>query len=259
MWLGPAQKKPYTAHRSLYHFRWFWDYSGGQMTNLGAHLIDQILWVMNAKGPTQVSSVGGRYALEDDGETPDLQDTIWTFPGFTLNFSIREANAMRGDASARGQLYLGTKGSMVLAGNYEVVPENKIDPINDIPRFSGHPTGGPVYSSTKPEPWIAAAKGGVGSDARYGTGGEDTMAMNKRDWLDCIRSRKRPFCEVEDGHRVALVCNLANISLRLGRSVRWDPEKEQVIGDKEAAAMCVKPYRAPWDRALKDAIGVSAT
>lgn len=256
MWLGPAEKKPYTAHRGLYHFRWFWDYSGGQMTNLGAHLIDQILWVMNAKGPTQVSSMGGRYALEDDGETPDLQDTTWVFPGFTLNFAVREANAMRTDPAARGQLYLGTKGTMILAGNYEVQPENRIDAVNDIPRFSGHPVGGPVYTDTKPTPWIPTAKGGVESDARYGTGGEDTLAMNKQDWLNSMRSRKRPFCEVEDGHRVAVVCNLANMSLRLGRTIRWDPEKEQVIGDKEAAAMCVKQYRAPWDSALKSVVKV---
>jgi predicted dehydrogenase len=255
MWLGPAPKKPYTAHRGIYHFRWFWDYSGGQMTNLGAHMLDQILWVMNAKGPTTVHSTGGRYALEDDGETPDLQDALFVFPGFTVSYAIREANAMRGDPAARGQIYLGTKGSLVLSGGYEVLPENRIDPVNDIPRFQGHPTGGPVYSDVKPQPWIEASKGGVASDARYGTGGEDTMAMNERDWLNCMRSRKRPLCDVEDGHRTAVVCNLANMSLRLGRSIRWDPDKEQVIGDREAAAMCVRPYRAPWDAALKTALG----
>jgi len=256
MWLGPAEKKPYTAHRGIYHFRWFWDYSGGQMTNLGAHIIDQVLYVMNAKGPSLVSSAGGRYALEDDGETPDLQDAMWVFPGFVLNFAIREANAMRGDPAARGQVYLGTKGSLILAGGWEVVPESRIDPVNDIPPFAGQPIGGPVRSDTKPTPWIQASKGGVESDARYGTGGEDTLAMNERDWLNCIRTRKLPFCDVESGHRVAVVCNLANISLRLGRSIRWDPENEQVIGDKEAAAMCVRPYRAPWDRALRSAIKV---
>ena len=256
MWLGPAPKKPYTPHRSLYHFRWFWDYSGGQMTNLGAHTLDQVLWLMNVKGPSMVSSTGGRFALEDDGETPDLQDALWVFPGFTVNYAIREANAMRGDPAARGQVYLGTKGSLVLSGDYEVIPENRIDPVNDIPRFQGHPAGGPVYSDVKPAPWIEASKGGVASDARYGTGGEDTMAMNERNWLDCIRSRKRPFCEVEDGHRVAVACNLANMSLRLGRSIRWDPEKEQVIGDKEAAAMCVRPYRAPWDSVLRTIVKV---
>ena len=256
MWLGPAAKKPYTAHRALYHFRWFWDYSGGQMTNLGAHTLDQVLNLMNVKGPSMVTSTGGRYALEDDGETPDIQDAMWVFPGFTVNYAIREANAMRGDPSARGQLYLGTKGSMVLAGGYEVIPENKIDPVNDIPRFQGHPAGGPVYTSVKPAPWIQPSKGGVESDARYGTGGEDTMAMNELDWLNSMRTRKRPLCEVEDGHRVATVCNLANMSLRLGRSIHWDPEKEQVIGDKEAAAMCVRPYRAPWDGVLRSIVKV---
>jgi predicted dehydrogenase len=253
MWLGPAPRKPYTAHRGLYHFRWFWDYSGGQMTNLGAHIIDQVLWIMNVKGPTMVTSTGGRYALEDDGETPDLQDTSWVFPGFTLNCAIREANASRGDP---GQVYLGTKGSMTMAGGYQVVPEQQVDPVNDIPRFQGHPAGGPVYSETKPTPWIEPQTGGVTSDARYGTGGEDTMAMNERDWLDSMRSRQRPLCEVEDGHRVSIACHLANMSLRLGRSIRWDPEKEQVIGDREAAAMCLRPYRAPWDAALRSVVKV---
>jgi len=256
MWQGPAPKCPFQAHRGLYHFRWFWDYSGGQMTNLGAHFIDQIMWIMNVKGPSVVQSMGGRFAWEDDGETPDTQDALWMFPGFTMTCSIREANAMRGDPAARGQLYLGTKGSLVLGGSYEVLPENKIDAVNDIPPFQGHPTGGPVYTSTKPEPWIAATRGGVSSDARYGTGGEDTMAMNSRNFLDCIRSRNRPLCDVEDGHRVATACNLANMSLRLGRSIRWDAEKESVIGDKEAAAMCVRPYRAPWDAALRSIVKV---
>jgi predicted dehydrogenase len=257
MWLGPAEKKLYTAHRGIYHFRWFWDYSGGQMTNLGAHLIDQILYVMNAKGPTAVTSMGGRFALEDDGETPDLQDALWTFPGFTMSCAIREANAMRADASARGILLLGTKGTMVLAGNYEILPESRIDPVNDIPRFSGHPVGGPVYSNTKPAPWIAASKGaGTESDPRYGFGGEDTLAMNKQDWINSMRSRKRPFCDVEEGHRVSIACHLANMSLKLGRTIRWDPEKEEAVGDREAAAMCVKEYRAPWDRALKSAVQV---
>jgi predicted dehydrogenase len=256
MWQGPAPKKPFQAHRGLYHFRWFWDYSGGQMTNLGAHLIDQILWVMNVKGPTLVQSGGGRFALEDDGETPDTQDAVWTFPGFTMTMAIREANAMRGDPATRGQLYQGTKGNLILSGAYEVIPEMKIDPVNDIPRFMGHPTGGPVYTNVKPEPWIQPSKGGVTSDARYGTGGEDTMAMTERNWIDCIRSRKRPLCEVEDGHRVAVACNLANMSLKLGRAIHWDPEKEVVIGDMEAAAMCVRPYHAPWDGVLRSIVKV---
>jgi hypothetical protein len=170
-----------------------------------------------------------------------------------MNCAIREANASRGDP---GQIYLGTKGSMTMAGGYHVTPEQKIDPVNDIPKSQAHPIGGPVYSETKPAPWIEAQSGGVASDARYGTGGEDTMAMKEREWLDCMRSRKRPLCEVEDGHRVSAACNLANMSLRLGRSIRWDPDKEQIIGDKEGAAMCVRPCRAPWDATLRSLVKI---
>jgi predicted dehydrogenase len=253
MWLGPAPKTPYQAHRGIYHFRWFWDYSGGQMTNLGAHIIDQVMWMMNVKGPSLVMSTGGRYVLEDDGDTPDLQDASWVFPGFTMNCSIREANASRGDP---GLVFLGTKGSMTMMGGYTVTSEMKGDPVNDIPRFLGHPAGGPVYSQTPRTKWTEDTKGGVDSDPRYGTGGEDTMVMNERDWLDCMRTRKRPLCDVEDGSRVATVCNLANNSLKLKRAIRWDPEKEVTIGDKEAQAMCVRPYRAPWDAVIKSIIKV---
>jgi hypothetical protein len=74
---------------------------------------------------------------------------------------------------------------------------------------------------------------------------------NKRDWISCIKSRNKPFCDLEMGHRTAVICNLGNMSLRLGgRAIHWDPEKEVVIGDKEAAAMCTKQYRAPWEGVL---------
>jgi predicted dehydrogenase len=244
MWLGPAPKKGYTRHRSLYHFRWFWDYSGGQMTNLAAHHVDQMHWVLNVNAPTLVYSAGGRLALEDDdGETPDTQDAIFTYPGFTAIYSIREANGRR-DPSFSGVTLYGTNGTLAIGG--EPVPESIGDPVNSIPRFQGHPAGGPVYTSTAAKPRMEAVKLGGGSIES-----EDTMALNARDWLDSIKSRKPPFCEIEDGHRVATAAHLANISLRTGRSVRWDPEKEVIIGDSQAAAMLVRPYRKPWDAALK--------
>ena len=240
MWLGPAPKTPYTKHRSLYHFRWFWDFAGGQMTNLAAHDINKVHYVMGVNAPTQVYSAGGRFALEDDCETPDLQDAVFTYPGFTMLYSIREANARQDITGIR---FLGTKGDILLEeGSYEVIPEMKGDPINQIPGWNGHPPGGPIGSNTKPTPWIAAAKASPKTD--------DVMLVNKRNWLDCIRTRKQPFADVEDGHRVATACHLANISLRLGRMLRWDPVKEDVIGDREASNMLVRPYRKPWDDVL---------
>jgi len=263
MWLGPAEKKPYTRHRGIYHFRWFRDFSGGQMTNLGAHQIDQVMYCMGSKGPVLAMSTGGRYALDnDDGDTPDLQDAMWVFPeGYILNYAIREANAFA-DASTRGQVYLGTKGNLVLSGSFTITSEMRwINPENEIPRFLGHPVGGPRYDNTGQEPFLPeyakkAAAGGVASDNRYGLGGEDTMMMNERDWVEAMRARRRPLVDVEDGHRVAIVCHLANMSMDLKRAIRWDPDKEEVIGDKEAQARCRKPYRAPWDKVLESIIKV---
>ncbi len=255
MWLGPALKRPYQNHRALYHFRWFWDYSGGQMTNSHAHSISAFLMVMGLKGPTRVVSYGGRFTLEDDGETPDIQEAIVQFPGFPMTVGLRDCNAYR---DVTGSVVMGNKGNLILGSN-QVVPEMRGDPINAIPRFQLHPIGGPVYSNTPPVPWIEAQ---AGSGGRGGAGGgessEDQMFnANKRDWINCIKSRGKPLCDLEGGHRTAIICNLANMSLRLeGRSIRWDPEKEVVIGDKEAAAMCTKQYRAPWDGVLRSIVKV---
>ena len=257
MWLGPSAKTPYQNHRSIYHFRWFRDYSGGQIANLGAHAFDQILWIMGAKQPELVMCSGGRFVMEDDGDTPDTQDASWVFPDkWSLSYSVREASAMRG--SGYGTAFQGTKGTMILAGSPVLQPEMHGDPMNSIPRFLGHPTGGVVYSETKPEPWFEAPK----EEARPGPGRrprgprEDTMLMNHSDWLNSIRTRERPLCEVEDGYHVSLLYNLANMSMDLGRSIRWDPKNEVVIGDKEAAARCRKPYRAPWDKVLRSYVQV---
>jgi hypothetical protein len=169
---------------------------------------------------------------------------------------------------------MGDKGNLLLGSN-QVVPEMHGDPVNQIPRFMGHPTGGPVYNNTPSTPWIeaqagtggrgpagggggaAGGRGGAGGAAGGPAGGGESMEdqmfnANKRDWIDCIKSRNKPFCDLEMGHRTATICNLGNMSLRLGgRTIQWDPDKEEVVGDKEAAAMCAKQYRAPWDGVLR--------
>jgi predicted dehydrogenase len=241
MWLGPAPKHAFSPHRGIYHFRWFWDYSGGQMTNLGAHEIDIVQWVLDAKGPSAVSSMGGRYALQDDGETPDTQDAILHYPRFSAAWSHREASA--GRRAGAGLEIFGTKGSMTLSRRgFEVFPDSKMNPANLIPVFRGAPAGGPERSEQPGEPWTTKLEE-AGSSAQQ-------FDLHARNFLDCVRSRERPISDVEDGHRTAVACHLSNISLRLGRGVRWDPETEQISGDREASAMLTRPYRKPWDQVL---------
>jgi predicted dehydrogenase len=248
LWLGPAPKKPFRPHRGLYHFRWFWDYSGGQMTNLGAHDIDFVHALLNVKGPTKVYSTGGRFALtNDDGETPDTQDAIFTYPGFTMVVSIREGSA--GRRHGAGTEFFGTKGSIVVGrGGFEVFPDNRVAPERQIPPWS-KPAGHPQPADIKPEPWTEKRSGKGTSD--------EPMDLHVRNFLDCTKSRQRPTSDVEHAHRVSIACHLANISYRLGgRTLQWDPEKEEIIGDREASAHLVRPYRKPWDEVLRS-YGVS--
>ncbi|MEP7366947.1 MAG: Gfo/Idh/MocA family oxidoreductase [Acidobacteriota bacterium] len=242
MWLGPAPKRPFNAKRGIYHFRWFWDYSGGQMTNLGAHHIDIMHWYMDVLGPTGVCSSGGRLALEGTGETPDTQDAIYEYPGFTVAYSSREASL--GHREGPGLCFYGTKGSLAISrGGFDVVSDLKFPPENLIPRFRGAAVGGAQRVEVKPDPWTQAMKQPGSSDEQFD--------LHARNFLDCVKSRQKPISEVEDGHRVAVACHLANISLRVGRKLKWDPVKEEIIGDREASAMLERPYRKPWDSVLK--------
>ncbi len=245
LWLGPAPRRPYNKNRTLYHFRWFWDTSGGQMTNLGAHELDVVHWFLGVKGPTAVASSGGRLALEDNGETPDTQDALFEYPGFTLLWSHRESS--RGRGAGAGLEFFGTKGSLTISrASYEVHPDPKIPPENQIPEFQGHPVGGPErHPEARPQAWAGVVKEAASNSL---------FDAHARNFLDCIKSRERPVADVEEGHRVATACHLANLSLRLGRKLRWDPEQEQIVGDPEASAHLVRPYREPWDAVLRSVL-----
>ena len=252
MWLGPAPLRPYNPNRAIYHFRWFWDYSGGQMTNLGQHSLDTVHWITGVKGPTAVTSAGGRFFLKDNCEVPDMQDTIIEYPGFQTVCQFRECAAGTAQTGMGGVAFQGNKGTMILGRDgYEISADKKEDPINIVARIiGGHPIGGPqpVPESTN-QFWAEPAKDASGDwKAQY--------VLHVRNFLDCVKSRQEPNSDLESGHRVVTVCHLANISLRTGRKIRWDPEKEEIIGDADAATMLVRPYRKPWDAELR-ALGVS--
>jgi predicted dehydrogenase len=249
MFLGPAPYRRYNPKRGLYHFRWFWDYSGGQMTNLGQHELDIAHWFLAARGPLSVTSGGGRYCLQDSGETPDTQDALFEYPGWTALWSLRET--CRGQSRTFGTEYCGPKGSLVISRRGFIVnADSKVLPETTIPQFAGHPIGGPA-GGAKPgqvEYWTAPLEDKSG-DARA------QFKQHVRNFLDCIKSRQQPIADLESGHRVATACHLANISLRTGRKIRWDADKEEIVDDAAASRMLQRTYRSPWDRELR-ALGV---
>jgi predicted dehydrogenase len=254
MMLGPAPARRYNPNRGIYHFRWFWDYSGGQMTNLGQHSLDLVHWITGTQAPKAVCSTGGRFFLKDSGEVPDTQDAIIEYPGFTAVCQYRECTAGRGGQGMGGLMFHGTYGTMGMSRNgFEVWPDPKVSPKNVAAKVlpPGHPVGGP-QPEPEPEPrpfWTEPAKDDSG-DAML------DYQRHARNFLDCVKSRKEPVTDLESGHRVVTACHLANVSMKVGRKLAWDAAKEEVVGDPEANRLLVRPYRKPWDAELR-ALGVS--
>ena len=247
-WLGPAPQRAYNPNRAIYHFRWFWDYSGGQMTNLGHHSLDIVHWVTGVKGPKSVVSCGGRRLLKDNCEVPDVQDVIIEYPHFQAVCQVRECAGIFTKPNTGGMQFHGTKGSMTLGRTgFEIDPDRKDDPANIVSRIGGdgHPIGGPQpVAFPTGQTWTEALKDTSGS-------AKEQSALHARNFLDCIKSRAQPISDLESSHQVSTVCHLANISLRLGRKLDWNAEKEEIVGDPGAAQWLTRPYRKPWDKELQ--------
>lgn len=239
MWLGPAPYVPFDPQRCLYHFRWFWDYSGGQTTNLLAHDIDIVQWATGAM-PRRVSAMGKRFELGGIGETPDVFEAIFEYPGFIATWSNRELAAGR-----RGGLeFYGTRGMLTInRAGFEVVPDRLIPADDQIPRF-GEP---------RPDSSGAAPRTTPIEDKGYEQV-PDQFAPHVRNFVDCVKSRKTPISDLASSHRNTVPCHLANISMKLERALRWDEQTQDVVDDAEASRRLTKQYRSPWDRELHAAL-----
>lgn len=207
-WLGPAPLRPYNPKHVHYLFRFFWDYSGGQMTNFGAHHLDIVQWALGRdnSGPSKIEGEA-TYDEEKRYEVPKTSRITFTYDDGTTVLCEQGTKGVRG-----GVTFEGEDGTIyVTRRKLEADPETILkEPLS-------------------------------GDDVRL-----EVSQNHFGNWLDCIRSRELPICDVEVGHRSATVCHLANIAARLGREIRWDPALEQILDDSEAAAMLQRPYRKPW-------------
>jgi predicted dehydrogenase len=223
MWLGPAAARPFNKNRFHFTFRWYWDYAGGLMTDWGAHMIDIANWAMGIKAPSSAVSFGGKYGYPNDAmETPDTQQVTWAYPTFTMTWEHALGIGRGPEAREHGVAFVGEYGTLVIdRAGWEVYAET--DRIDKRIREYKRP-GVPRQSS----------------------GQEEYHLKHVQNFIDCMRSRERPRSDVEIGHDSMIACHLGNMAQRLGRLVKWDPEKEMTIGDPEAQKLVSRPYRAPW-------------
>ena len=235
-WLGPAPKVPYNPSRCLYKFRWFWDYSGGQLTNFGTHYLDVIQWALAKDAPRTVFAMGGKYAIDDNREIPDTMEAVWEYAGGTLvTLSQYDANGAPGNFRQAEVEFRGTKGTLLIMGNgYQIVPEG--NRTRELPALS------PMY---RKENQIQSRSYKPAMAAREGHGRADT-ADHPRNFLDCVKNRQATNCPILTGHRSTSATLLARIAFRLGRCVHWNADQERVVDDEQANRLLSYEYRSPW-------------
>ncbi|WP_169972640.1 Gfo/Idh/MocA family protein [Tautonia rosea] len=207
-WLGPAPFRPFNPKQVHYNFRFFWPYSGGQMTNWGAHHLDIVQWALgrDESGPVQIDPVSVSYHPENWYEVPTTSEVVYTYDDGV------QVRCRQGLGDPNGIRFEGAEGSIFVArGKLEADPKDVLD----------EPSGSEAIRL-------------------------DVSRNHFENWIACIKDRNRPICDVEIGHRSATVCHLGNIAARLGRPISWDPVRELIANDDEAASMLSRPYRAPW-------------
>jgi predicted dehydrogenase len=235
-WLGPAPKVPYNRNRAFYRFRWFYDYSGGQITNFGAHYLDFSHWVLGVDAPLAVTAMGGKLAVQDNREVPDTAEVMWTYPGGTLViFSQYNTNASPADRRDSTIEVRGTEGTMFLDWNgYEVIPEAVCEV--DFPASTPLDRSVDDRWRNRRHTMIQAKK----------VGGTDATPLHARNFLDCVRSREACNCDIETGHRSTSATLIADVALKTKSYLEWDAREECFTNNSLANKYLRYEYRPPY-------------
>ena len=234
-WAGPAPKLPYRAMLEDRGWRNFQEYGNGQIGDLGVHMLDKVRWLLGLGWPESVVSTGGILA-----DTPpytsnitDTQRSVFRYPGLEVSWEHRTWGAspipQRHWSDQWGARLVGDKGTLNLT-----MLEAVFTPADGGPREGRH----------------LLSKSGNLDNIDFNQGGnayEETENRHVQDFLRARQNRSRPIADIEEGHISSAMCELANISLQLGRPVAYDPKARRVPGDAEATRLLARPYRGPWE------------
>jgi predicted dehydrogenase len=213
MWLGPAPKRSFNASRFHFHFRWFWDYAGGLMTDWGVHLLDYALLGMKADVPKSIAALGGKFAYPDlYQETPDTLTTLYEFDKFNVVWDSAMGIDNGSYGKDHGIAYIGNNATLVLyRGGWEVIEEAKSP--NKVSKPFAKPS-------------------------------DNGLQNHMQNFIDVVKSRKMDdlHCSIQAGAHVATVAQMGNISFRSGQRLVWDKEKEKFTDDKINQEYLMKVY-----------------
>jgi predicted dehydrogenase len=219
--LGPAPMRPYTKNRFAYNWHWFWDTGNGDIGNQGVHEMDLCRWGVGEAGmPRSVVSKGGKYVYDDDQETPNTQLATFDYGDMEIVFEVRglltgpEAGLPVRPGNTVGNIYYGSDGWMWVGGGEFV-----------------------VYKGESNEKVMEEK-----------SASEDGSVLHMKSFLDACRSRnhKDLTADIEVGVMSAALCHLANVSYRVGRTLRWNEAARKFVNDPEADKLISREYRKPF-------------
>ena len=234
-WLGPAPKVPYNPNRSFYNFRWFYDYSGGQITNFGVHYMDMLRWALGLQTPRAVVAIGGKYGVNDNREIPDTCEVHWDFGHMLMGFVQYNANAAPATVRGAEMEIRGTLGTLYIYSNrWEVVPERTTEML-----FG---TRTPVDRASE-KAYTPSKKATLEAKVVNGT---TSTPPHCRNFIDCVKSRARTNCPIEEGHTSTANTVIAHIALRTRSFLEWDGKAERFTNSETANRLLSYKYRAPY-------------
>jgi predicted dehydrogenase len=231
MWTGPAPKRPYNEWVHPRRWRAFMEYGNGIVGDMCVHMLDMVRWMLDLGWPKEIDSTGG--ILVDKKSKANISDTqlaSFDFGDIKVIWQHRTWGEANDPEYPWGATLYGDKGTLKLdVHHYGFTPMGKKEP---------ELTGKALYEYEKyPEDKTEKdLERHVASAVRW----------HMNDLLAAIGSRGKPVADIEQGHISTASCILANLSMKLGRSLRWDADKQQVVGDEEANNLLTRPYRDPW-------------
>ena len=218
MWLGPAPKRPFNKNRfgvdpkAFSHFRWFWDYAGGMMTDWGVHWLDIVQFAFDEQMPLSIVALGEKFRLKDNRETPDTLQVTYQYPGFIATYENRWNNSQSMFGKGGGILFHGDKATLFVdRAEYRLIPEGKHEPADEVQ----------VKASNN------------SNDAHW------------KNFLECVRTRQRPISDIETCARSTATCLLGNVALRAGMRIDWDVDT-WATKQPEARKWLSRQEREPW-------------
>jgi len=234
MWTGPAALRSFDGLPHRGWWRAFMEYGNGIMGDMCIHMFDAVRWMLDLGWPTKISSTGGIYGTHNGkSNIADTQHAIFEYDGLNCVWQHRTWGTSADPDYLWAFKIYGERGT--LCGD---TMKYDFTPVGDGKKLHG----GALYEREKyPEDL---------NEKDIELHAASATRMHMRNFIDAIDNKTRPIADIEQGHISTASCILANISMQLGRPVRYDHKKMEVIGDPEATKLLKRPYRGPWEHPM---------